>query len=332
MRGFPAQADRYGFVEASNGIDDMGIKFDTFIFGVTQFPIRSEVGKVLLLERFFGFGGVRLNGEARMTGDEAEHSDGNVFGFGGSEHFLNHIGVGGLPIRMQYAGIDTETDAIAMLLAEPGGIDSLVEVGGIQFVLPDCFAAVDAPGNDCLVIGFDGKQIADISAFGKQHKEGVGQAGEEIHKRRREVCNVVESEGIEHFAHIEADFVQPAISEASDLPEHCVVIDVDFYEGMVFAIDEREIAVCAAIRTAVGDGDEFVIRAAADMRAEVAVEAIDERGCLANHQCSLAFNDCLAGSNGAREVSLTAYDFDLCGAKELNDSLCLGVIGDFFPK
>jgi len=332
MRGFPAQADRYGFVETSNGIDDMGIKFDTFIFGVTQFPIRSEVGQVLLLERFFGFGGICLNGKARMARDEAEHSDGDVFGFGGGEHFLNHIGVGGLPIRMQDAGVDTETDAIAMLLAEPGGVDSLVEVSGIQFVLLNRFVAVDAPGNDCLVIGFDGKQIADICAFGKQHKEGVGQAGEEIHKYRREVCNVVKSEGIEHFAHIEADFVQRTIDEFSDLTEHCAVIDVDFYEGMVFAIDEGEIAVCAAIWTAVGNGNEFVIRTAADMGAEFAVEIIDERGCFANHQGSLAFNDCLAGSSGIREVSLTAYDFYLCGGKELNDSLCLGGIGDFFPK
>ena len=116
------------------------------------------------------------------------------------------------------------------------------------------------------------------------------------------------------------------------MTEHCVVIDVDFYEGVILAIDEREIAVCAAIRTAVGDGNEFVIRTAADMRAEVAIETIDERGCLANHQGSLAFNDCLAGSSGVGEVSLTVYDFGLCGGKKLNDSLCLGVVSDFFPK
>jgi hypothetical protein len=331
VRGFPAQADRYGFVEATNGIDDMGIKFDTFIFGVTQFPIRSEISQVLFLERFFGLGGVGLNGEARMTWDETEHADGDVFGFSRCEHFLNHSGISGLPIRMQDAGVDTESDTIAVFLAESGGVKSLVEVSGIQFVLPDCFAAVDTPGNDCLVIGFDGKQIVDIRTFGEQHKEGVGQAGEEIHKHRRKVCNVVESKGIEHFAHIEADFVQPAFGEFGDLPEHCVVIDVDFYEGMVFAIDEREIAVCAAIWTTIGKRNEFVIRSAADMRTEVTVETIDERRCPANHQGSFAFNDYLAGS-GIREISLTAYDFDLCGGKEPNDSLCLGVIGDFFPK
>ena len=268
----------------------MGIKFDTFIFGVTQFAIRSEISQILLLERFFGFDGICLGGETGMAGDKAERSEGDIFWFGGCEHFLNHISVSGLPVRMQDAGVDTEADSIAMLLAEPGGVDSFVEVGSTQFVLPDCFAAVDAPGNDCLVIGFNGKQIADIGAFGEQHKKGVGQAGEEIHKHRREVCNVVEGERIEHFAHIEADFVQRAIGEFIDLPEHCVVINVYFYEGMVFAIDEGEIAVCAAIWAAVGGGDEFVIRTAAGIRAEVAIKIIDERGCLANHQGSFAFN------------------------------------------
>jgi hypothetical protein len=141
-----------------------------------------------------------------------------------------------------------------------------------------------------LVIRFDGKQIADISAFSEQHQESLLESRKERDKRQREVCNVVEGEGIEHFAHIEADFVQLTICEAGDLSEHCVVIDVDFYEGMVFAIDEREIAVCAAIRAAVGDGDEFVIRTAADTKPKVAVEIIDERRRLANHKGSFAFN------------------------------------------
>jgi hypothetical protein len=145
VRGFPAQADRYGFVEAANGIDNMRIKFDTFIFGVTQFAIRGEVGQVLFLERFFGLGGICLNGEARMAGDKAKHADGNVFGFGRCEHSLNHIGVGGLPIRMQDARVDTETDTITVLLTKSGGVDSLVEVSGIKFVLRDCFGAIDAP-------------------------------------------------------------------------------------------------------------------------------------------------------------------------------------------
>ena len=61
----------------------MGIKFDTFIFGVTQFAIRSEVSQVLLLERFFCFDGICLSGKTRMARDETERSEGDIFGFGG---------------------------------------------------------------------------------------------------------------------------------------------------------------------------------------------------------------------------------------------------------
>ena len=267
-----------------------------------------------------------------MAGNKAEHSNSDVFGLGGCEHFLNHIGVSGLPIWMQYAGVDTKTDAIAVLLAEAGGVDSLVEVSSIKFVLPDCFAAVDTPGNDYLIIGFDGKKIADIRAFGEQHKKSIRETGEEIHKHRREVCNVVKGEGIKHFAHIEADFVQLTIGEFSDLPEHSVVIDVDFYEGMVFAIDERKIAVCAAIGTAVGGGNEFIIRTAAETKPKFAVETVDERMSPSNHQGSFAFNDCLGGSRGIGKISLMVYDFGLCGRKKLDNSLCLTGLGDFSPK
>lgn len=114
--------------------------------------------------------------------------------------------------------------------------------------------------------------------------------------------------------------------------KHRVVIDVDFYEGMVFAIDEREIAVCATIGTAVGGGDEFVIRTTTDARAELAVKIVDERRCLANHHGSLTFNDCLAGSGGIGKISLAVYGFDLRGGEKLNDSPCLGGVGDFSPK
>ena len=276
MRGFPAQADRYGFVEDANGIDDMGIKFDTFIFGVSQFSIRGEVGQVLLLERSFGLGRVCLNGKARVTGDEAKHSDGDILRFSRCEYFLNHIGVGGLPIRMQDAGVDSETHTVAVTLAAFGSVDSFVEVGGIQFVLSDCLGAIDTPGYDCLAIGLDGEQIVDICAFSEQHKEGIGQAGEEGQKYRREVCNVVEGDGIEHLTHIETGFVQAAFGEFGDLPEHCVVVDVDFYKGVMFAIDEREVTVCAAVRTAVGYGNEFVIRSAANTAAEFPIKFVDE--------------------------------------------------------
>jgi hypothetical protein len=333
MRGFPAQADRNGFIKAANGIDDMGIKFDTFIFGVAQFPIGSEVGEVLLLECFFGFDGIRLGSEAGMAGDEAEHSDSDILRLGRCEHFLNHFGIRVLPAGMQDAGVDSEADTKPVILAASGGVDAFVEVGGIKFILIDCLTAIDAPGDDGLVIGFDGKQIADICAFGKQHKEGVGESRKEINEYRREVCNVVEGEGVEHFAHIEADFVQRASGEFGDLLKHCVVVDVDFDEGVVFAINERKIAIRATIRTAIGDGNEFVIWSAAKAGTELPVEFVNERGGMTNHQGSFAFDKGLANRmSGGRGISLMADSFDLCGGEKLDDSLRLACLGDFFPK
>jgi len=335
MRRFTAQADRDGFIKAANGIDDMRIKFDTFIFGVAQFPVGSEVGEVLLLDCFFGFNGIRLGSEAGMAGDEAEHTDCDILRLGGFEHFLEHFSISVLPAGMKDAGVDTEANTVTVILTEPGGGDSLIEVGSVEFILPDCLGAIDAPGNDSLVIRFDGKQIVDICAFGKQHKKRVGEPEEEIHEYRREVYNVVESEGVEHFAHIEADFMsrQVRISEFGNLLKHCIVVDIDFDEGVMFAIDERQIAIRAAIRTAIGSGNEFVIWPAAKTGAEFAVEFVNKRGGLSNHQGSFAFDKRLAkGTSGGRGVSLMTDSLDLRGGKKLDDSLCLAGFGDFFPK
>jgi hypothetical protein len=169
VKDFPAQANGYGFVEAANGIDEEGVEFDSLRFGITEFSVGAQVGEVLLLKRIFGFNWICSGGKTGMAGDKAEHSDGDVFRLSGGEHFLNHIGVVVLPVRMKDAGVDSETDAVAVALTTFGGVDSLFEVRCIQFIMPDCFAAVDAPGDDCLVVGFDGKEVIDVSAFGKQH-------------------------------------------------------------------------------------------------------------------------------------------------------------------
>lgn len=196
MRGFPAQTDRNCFIKAANGIDNVGIKFDTLTFGITQFPVASEVCKILNLKRSFGFGGICLGGQTGMAGDEAEHSDSDILRLSGCEYFLNHFSVRVLPVGMQNAGVDTKANTVAVILAASSGVDSLVEIGGIKLILIDCFAAIDAPGDDGLVIGFDGKQLADVCAFGKQHKVSIREPGKEIDKRWREVCNVVEGENL----------------------------------------------------------------------------------------------------------------------------------------
>jgi hypothetical protein len=333
MRRFTAQADRDSSVETANNIYKEGIEFDSLLFWITELAVGGKVGKGLDLKRSFGFDWICLCGKMRMAGDKTEHSDSDIFRFDGSEHFLEHFSVRILPAGMQDAGVDSETDAIAVILAASGGVDSFIEVGGVKLILADCLGAIDAPGDNCLIIGFYGKKVIDITTFGKQHKKRVGEPGKEINKHRREVCNVVESEGVEHFAHIKADFVQRAICEFGDLLKHCVVVYVDFDEGVMFAIDKRQIAICAAVRAAVGDGDKLVVRPAAKTGAEFAVEFVNERRGVTNHKSSLAFGERPAeGISSGWDISLSSYGFDLCGWEKPDDSLCLAAFGDFFPK
>jgi hypothetical protein len=234
---------------------------------------------------------------------------------------------------MKDSRVDSETDSIAVTLAAFGGSNSLVEVGCIQLVLPDCLCAINAPGNNCLVIGLGCKQIVDVRAFRKQHQESIWEAREIVNEQRREVGNVVEGERIKHFAHIKTYFVKRACGKVGYLPEHYVVVDVNFYEGMVFAINKCKIAICAAIGTAVGDRNELVIRTTADSGTEFSVEFVYKRGCLANHQDSFAGSNRLTDRDiNRRRESLMVDDFDRHGWKQINDSPGFGVLGGFSPK
>jgi hypothetical protein len=85
MRGFSAQTDRNGFIETANSIYQKCVELDSLRFGITKFAVGAQVGQILLLECFCGLDWVCLNGEARVAGDEAKHSEGNVFRF--SESF-----------------------------------------------------------------------------------------------------------------------------------------------------------------------------------------------------------------------------------------------------
>jgi len=99
---------------------------------------------------------------------------------------------------------------------------------------------------------------------------------------------VVEREAVEHLAHIEADFAADPDESLSDLLEHCVVVDVDFYEWSIVAIDKCQIAICAEVRAAIRERNELVIGIAADVRAELAVETPHKRRRPADHQSPLA--------------------------------------------
>ena len=56
---------------------------------------------------------------------------------------------------------------------------------------------------------------------------------------------MIESETVEHLAHVEAGCTVRPGDGAADLPEHCIVVDIDLHEGMVLSIDECKIAICA---------------------------------------------------------------------------------------
>lgn len=167
-RSFPAQTNGYGFVEAVNGIDDMGIKFDSFIFGVSQFPIRGERCQSLIAKVFGAFL-ISLLSESQMAGDKTQHPECYVFRFGGREHFLNHFGIRVSPIQMQNAGVDSEADAVAMFLTAFSCIETFIERGSAWFKRFNRSIAVQAPGDNRLAVRFEGKQVIDAGAFCEQH-------------------------------------------------------------------------------------------------------------------------------------------------------------------
>jgi hypothetical protein len=333
MRGFTAQADRDSFIKSANGVNQIGIEFDSLLFWITEFAIGAKASQVLILKRFCGENGICLRNKTGMAWDKSKHSKCDIFRFCRNDHFLNHFGIGSFPVRMKNSGVDSETDSVAVILTTPCGFDSLVKAGCIEFVLFDCLGAIDTPGNDCLVIGFDRKEVIYICAFSKQHQEGVWHSGEEINEHRREICNVVEGERIKHFAHIETYFVKRTSGKFGYLPKHRVVVDIDFYEGMVFAVNKREIAISAAIGTAIGNGNKLVIRPTADSGAKFSIEFIYERGCLANHQSSFSGDNRLTdGAINRRRESLMFDDFNRCGWEQIKNSPGLSVFGDFSPE
>lgn len=159
-----------------------------------------------------------------------------------------------------------------MVLALFGRFYTLIKVGCAQFILADYLLSIKAPGDNRVTVGLDGQQIIDIAAFGQQHQKAVGKAGEKWNQYFRQAGYVVECETVEHLAHIETNLAVRVSHGFSYLPEHGIVIDIVFYKWGVFAIDKRQIAICAVVWTAVRDRNQFVVRATADIRAKPAIK------------------------------------------------------------
>ncbi len=78
---------------------------------------------------------------------------------------------------------------------------------------------------------------------------------------------MVQGEAIEHLAHIEADFTCRVTDGFAYLFGHLIVVDVDFDEGCIFAIDKRQITIGAKVRATIRYWDQLIIGFAADVMA-----------------------------------------------------------------
>ena len=97
---------------------------------------------------------------------------------------------------------------------------------------------------------------------------------------------MVESNAVEHLTHIKTNFFVGTISSLADLPEHRIVINVDFDQWKEFTVDISKIAICTIIWTAVRNRHKFIIGMASDIFAEPTVKVPHKRGGLSDHQSS----------------------------------------------
>lgn len=268
-----------------------------------------------------------------MAGQQAEHSERDILRLCGGQHFFDEVGVFGLVVLMKDNGVNSKAYSIAMLLTASCGGKAFVERCGAGFEGGYGFVGVERPGDDSVAVRLDGEQIVDVGAFGQEHKIRFGESGEEGDELRCKVCNVVESKRVEHFTHIEGGYSRGAGTGFSDLPEHGVVVDVDFDEGRVPAVNEGEVAVCAIVGASIGYGDELIVWTAADISTEVAVEAADERSGLAKHEGSFACYEGLASGEGRRRLIPLVVDYgDICRWEHRENPAGIGMVGYLSPQ
>ncbi len=268
-----------------------------------------------------------------MAGQQAEHSERDVLRLCGGQHFFDEVGIFGLVVLMKDNRVNSKAYSIAMLLTASCGGEALVERCGARLEGGYGFVGVERPGDDSVAVRLDGEQIVDVGAFGQEHKICFRESGEKGDELSCKVCNVVKSKRVEHLTHIEGGYTCRGGNGFSDLPEHSVIVDVDFDEGRVAAVDEGEIAVCAVVGTSVGYGDELVVWTAADISTEVAVEAADERRGSAQHKSSFACDECLAGDDVRWRLIPLVVDYgDICRWEHCENPAGIGMVGYLSPQ
>lgn len=159
----------------------------------------------MVILKFLGPVAVGQRCEAKMAGQKPQHAERDVFGLDSSQCLLDEVSVAGLPVWIENAGVDAESDSVAVLLAASGCVDTLAKARCARLVGLDHVLAVQAPGDNCMFVRLDGEQIVNIAALGQQHEKASRETGEKRNQHCREICYVVKRETVEHFAHIEAD-------------------------------------------------------------------------------------------------------------------------------
>lgn len=94
---------------------------------------------------------------------------------------------------------------------------------------------------------------------------------------------MIKCKTVEHFTHVKTYHGRCFCKNSANLPEHCIVINVDFDKRRIFAINKSQITIYAEIRTAVGERDKLVVRTTVNIGARLSVEISYERRCVPNH-------------------------------------------------
>ncbi len=169
---FAAEADWDFSVEASDCVYQQSVEVQALFSGVSQFAVSCAFMEALI-EEFFGRIFISPANKLKMAWKKSQHSECNVLWTCIVKNSCNQFGVVVLPARIKYAGIYSEANLIAMILAKSCGLDPFIEIRCSRFKLFDCLSGVEAPGDNSIVVGLDGQQIIDIAAFCQQHKKAA---------------------------------------------------------------------------------------------------------------------------------------------------------------
>jgi hypothetical protein len=318
-----AQADGHVRPETANHVDQESVELHASSERVSQLAVGGLFRQTRLPQKN-GVTSVRLPCEAQMARHESQHAERDILRLQDTERLANQVRVVGLPVLVENARVDAQTNAITMSLASSRRVDAFLDGRGADLAGTDHPLCVETPRDDDLWIGSAAQEARDIGALGQQHQAGIGQTSEEGNQSLRQQRDVVQGEAVEHLSHVESDPAGDAEYRLADFLEHPGVIDVDLDERQVVPIDVREVAVGAVVGTAVRDGHELQVWRTADAVAKVALKPSHKRGCLADHQNPLTRDDVVAPAVLRRsDKPLAIHDLDRGLRKESDDPLRL---------